>query len=411
MKNDIVTTGSTDSLTTWADYHPEVARMFNQPKTPWPCEAIRTDLGAQQPTVVLSDDGELFAVAHDKIAHSADQGRTWQGLCDVPVDESVPAGMKMICWTPDGIGVTEKGTLLFYYSIHYNDKGQLNPEVKIWTDQTYHIEARIMRSSDHGQSWEGPISLDPSPFHCVGSDRARFVRLGGGVMAIALATQKQSRPGKPLEESERYFQAYIYISSDDGRTWQRSSSLGKYTCEADLLALPSGQILATARYQRVKLPSDPPELADTEYLSTEIGGHSVYKHTVLVQSDDAGKTWSQPRLVTAWYQQTACLVRLSDGTVVMPFGHKTSDEQGRRFGQRFMVSYDEGRSWSKTIYELHKGGLYASSVALPDDTIVTVHDNRKTEEGPGLAILRWQAPSREVVSKGGFFEPEEILGP
>jgi hypothetical protein len=55
-----------------------------------------------------------------------------------------------------------------------------------------------------------------------------------------------------------------------------------------------------------------------------------------------------------------------------PFGHKTT-AQGMRFGQRFLVSYDEGASWSQTVYELYHGGLYANSVVLDD---VTVHDNR-----------------------------------
>ncbi len=197
----------------------------------------------------------------------------------------------------------------------------------------------------------------------------------------------------------------MFTSSDDGQTWKQVGLLGKYLCEADLLPLPSGRIVSTARYQRVKFPADPPELAAPEGMSTKVGGNSVYKNTVLLSSDDGGKTWSQPRIVTGWLQQTACLVRLNDGTIIMPFGHKTQDVQGRMFGQRFMVSYDEGQTWSRNVYELHKGGLYANSVALPDDTIVTVHDNRKTEQGQGFCILRWRPPTREVVSKGGFFEP------
>ena len=39
-------------VTTRADYYPQLARIFAQPKTRWECEVVHTDFGAQQPTVV-----------------------------------------------------------------------------------------------------------------------------------------------------------------------------------------------------------------------------------------------------------------------------------------------------------------------------------------------------------------------
>jgi len=52
----------------------------------------------------------------------------------------------------------------------------------------------------------------------------------------------------------------------------------------------------------------------------------------------------------------------------MPFGH---NEKGG--GQRFMVSYDNGETWGKTVFELNIGGWYASTAVLSDDTIITVY--------------------------------------
>ena len=89
-------------------------------------------------------------------------------------------------------------------------------------------------------------------------------------------------------------------------------------------------------------------------------------------------------------------MRLADGTILMPFSHKDKGQ-----GQRFMISYDEGKTWSRTVYELHVGGMYASSVVLDDGTIVTAYAERN---GP-FTVLRWRAPSRKAVEKGGFFEP------
>jgi len=96
-----------------------------------------------------------------------------------------------------------------------------------------------------------------------------------------------------------------------------------------------------------------------------------------------------------------------DGTLVMPFGYKGVYE-GRKFGQRFMLSYDQGRTWSRTVYQLHTGGLYASSVVLDDGTILTVHDDRADTQR--LTALRWRVPPRAEVEKAGFFEPGQASG-
>ena len=210
-------------------------------------------------------------------------------------------------------------------------------------------------------------------------------------------------------------QAFLFTSTDDGRTWSRIGSLGKHSDESAFVELPSGRMLATTRYQRKKTGDDPEELATPYYLDPEhnrdqceecrkygptgVGGHSVYKQTAVLHSDDGGKTWSPPRIVTGWLQQTGCLVRLSDGTIVLPYSHKDAGH-----GQRFIVSYDEGETWSRAIYELNDFGMYASSAALEDDTIVTVHDGWSRTPNV-LQVLRWKAPPREEVEKHGFFTP------
>ena len=66
----------------------------------------------------------------------------------------------------------------------------------------------------------------------------------------------------------------------------------------------------------------------------------------------------RPRLVTGLLQQSASLVRLSDGALVITFG---------RPGQRFMLSYDVR-----------------------------------------LGVLRFKAPPREEAGRHGFFSPREL---
>jgi len=88
----------------------------------------------------------------------------------------------------------------------------------------------------------------------------------------------------------------------------------------------------------------------------------------------------------------------------MPVSHKDAGQ-----GQRLMISYDDGATWSRTVYELHKGGMYASSVVLADDTIVTAHARGRNMGGRGtLDVLRWNVPPKKEVEKGGFFTPRPV---
>ena len=132
--------------------------------------------------------------------------------------------------------------------------------------------------------------------------------------------------------------------------------------------------------------------------ATDIG-QTVFQNTAFTSSEDGGKTWATPRLITGLSQQTGSIVTLSDGTLVLTFG---------RAGQKFMLSYDQGKTWSKRAYSLNPTGEYARSVVLEDDTMVSVHDGVGEGERGRLCILRWKVPSREEVKKHGLFTPRKV---
>ena len=55
--------------------------------------------------------------------------------------------------------------------------------------------------------------------------------------------------------------------------------------------------------------------------------------------------------------------------------------------------------------------MYASSVVLANDTIVTVFS---ADSGPldgQLQALRWRVPPRDVVGGNGFFQPAAVAVP
>ena len=60
-----------------------------------------------------------------------------------------------------------------------------------------------------------------------------------------------------------------------------------------------------------------------------------------------------------------------------------------------------GETWSRTVFELHRGGLYGSSVVLSNGTIVTAFAWNATAAADGhgggdsgsLGLLHWEPPS------------------
>ena len=404
---------------TWADFHPELAEIFDSvfeyKKIDWPCEMIDTGVGpVNQPSITMGSDQELFVAGTDgQVFHSQDLGKTWALLCQSPsLKPEVPGGLEQHSLGLDaGIGVTAKGTILLAWIMRYNDgRGDRSHE-----NDNLHRVMWMTRSEDRGKTWKATELLDPSPYDNI-ADQCTVIQLSDGRLMVALRVEACSRPGKPVSISERIFRSFIYTSSDDGRSWSRFSEFTDHSPEPHLLELPSGKIVAALRYQRVKLPEDRPELGDCFYHEPSqrdesipggpmAVGRNLFQHTAFTFSEDGGKTWATPRLVTGTLAQTGSLVRLSDGTLVLIFG---------RWGQRFMLSYDEGKTWSKAVYSLNAIGEYARSVALEDDTIVTIHDNLGSDrnvKGSGrgrLMVLRWKAPPRKEVEKHGFFTPREV---
>ncbi|MAE63338.1 MAG: hypothetical protein CMJ18_03625 [Phycisphaeraceae bacterium] len=408
---------------TWADFHVEVAQNHRRRHLSWPSRQVLTDLAfCHQPTIVRSTvTGELYSHGaegrNDRpcalVWHSTDRGRSWSQLCRSPLlAPPMPPGARRSFCTYDGIGTTDRDTLLVSCRRHWD--GRANGVDAVWqSDPTSRDQAWVIRSGDRGQTWERSAELDSGDYLNVGSDVARFCLLENGKLLLAQCAMPWSHTDDRRPDPPWRGEAYLFESRDDGRTWQRIGTMGLDTCECDLLELPSKRILATTRYQRKRIDGDPPDMVSNEWLEvmeglhpgfpTEPEGYCFYKQTAVLHSDDGGRTWSTPRLVTGWLQQTACLVRLSDGTIVLPFSHKNDGH-----GQRFIISYDEGETWSNSIFELNGFGLYASSVALDDDTIVTVTETPRWHKPVQFHVLRWSVPPRKAVEEQGFFTPRPV---
>ena len=155
--------------------------------------------------------------------------------------------------------------------------------------------------------------------------------------------------------------------------------------EGGTIQLPSGRLLATIRYGRPLLPTDPPDLTE------RTGGMDrPYKHVRLNESGDRGRTWENLRLLTTVFGQCYGFpAALSDGTVavihdsrygpggVRPLEIPLNEEvpsPGVPSG-RAMISRDEGRTWEDEVYYLYYGDSdsgYSQSAVLDDGTILSI---------------------------------------
>ena len=173
----------------------------------------------------------------------------------------------------------------------------------------------------------------------------------------------------------------LYRSTDRGRNWQGPHKLADWCSQGDIITTPSGNLLATLRYQRGRRAADRPD--------TDRRG---FKHLFLAESADKGLSWRNLRpLTTVFGQCYGCPAIQRDGTVVVI--HDTRYGPGHR-GSRAMVSYDQGRTWANEVYYVSYTEDRAEpsfSVVLSNDTILSIVGADTKWKGPiDLFAIRWK---------------------
>jgi hypothetical protein len=166
---------------------------------------------------------------------------------------------------------------------------------------------------------------------------------------------------------------FCFRSTDQGETWQGPELVIDWGSEGATVLLPSGRVLATMRYQRLPQPSDSAEIRKHMGSHPRSKGLDGFKNVFLMDSDDGGRTWSPPRMLTTVYGQTFGYPAVqSNGAVVVV--HDTRYGPGRP-GARALISRNEGKTWDDEVYYLdHTAitGSYSAAVVLKDDTILTI---------------------------------------
>lgn len=345
------------------------------------------------PTLARRSNGELLlAFSGGREAHvcpfgrlewmrSKDGGETWgwpQVLLDSPIDDR-DAGLLE---TPSGsILVTHFTSLAYEPILERAERTAIGApggftEAKLldeWRaardrltahERSQELGCYMIRSTDGGVSWSARYRVPVnSPHGPIATKDGRLIYAGKGLW-----------DGGKLA---------FYESPDDGVTWNhladvpvRKGDIAENYHELHMVDAGGGRWLCHIRNHN----SD----AKGETLQTE--------------SEDGGKTWSEPHSIGVWGLPSH-LLRLRDGRLLMTYGYRRAP-----FGNQARISEDRGVSWSEPI-ELSGDGIggdlgYPSTVECDDGTMVTVwYEVLKGSPLAQLRQLRWRWATQDLPPK------------
>ncbi len=217
-------------------------------------------------------------------------------------------------------------------------------------------------SDNDGKTWEQIGKIDITSFKK--ADSWSMTRLEDGTLLLPI----QSSEARISEDWSTVISGkntlYASRSKDGGRTFPYRSILGDWcSVETNIAALPSSKLLVVIRYQRPRLPGNPPDLFERTGTAT-FRSLFPYKHVFLADSADDGLTWRNLRqLTTVFGQCFGSAVGLSEDRVVVVHDHRYPRELA---SGRAMVSLDGGQTWEDEVYYLCHGSAasYAFTITL-----------------------------------------------
>jgi hypothetical protein len=212
-------------------------------------------------------------------------------------------------------------------------------------------------STDNGATWTQKIRLCPDLFD-FGSPYGRIITLQDGTALMQVYLWPQG--AKELVGTlTREVQPCVGVlrSTDNGRTWGDWSLVANDHNEISLVELADGRIVAGMRR----------EAGDT----------------AVCESDDKGRTWTEPRIITKRRQHPPDLCRLQSGALLMVYGNRLDPK-----GVQCILSDDGGQTWSYdgrvflAWKALNRDCGYPSVVQLADGTLVMLYYAVGTEDRP-----------------------------
>lgn len=298
-------------------------------------------------------DGELLACpiqgGYSVIYRSTDEGVSWEKV-DMHGDEIPGKEQAMLCLR-DG-----KTVLL----------------------QTEASSACLFRSTDRGVTWQR-IEYG----HSMLTTRNFVQQSDGSVLKFGCTGTWGHQPGAARTT------AWRLRSRDGGLTWEREevttwNSSTLFFCEVNILPFSDTHFLAASRvagdFSRALAGAPPIGIGAGAGGETDEG-------IVLMESEDAGLSWSPPRWMGLGYSVThPHLLKLADGRILCVYRRHFVP-----FGLGAVLSEDSGKTWNTDrpiLLDVHTTCYtgWPTSVQFADGTVLT------TWASNAFHAIRWQLP-------------------
>jgi Neuraminidase (sialidase) len=359
----------------------QLARNADAPAADATVEWVRTITAQPEhyhgwSTVARAADGTLLVVVSGgreshvcpfgrvELLRSHDDGNTWtwpEVLLDTAIDDR-DAG---ICITPRGTVLVTTFTSLAYEAPLAKAKDWPADRLARWNAAHTRVSAEqrkallgtwMLRSTDGGGTWSAPYRVPLNSPHGP-------VALGDGRLLYA---------GRTLWDAQ--VKVGVAHSADDGLSWQWL---------ADIPVRPGDRAEDYHELHAVE--------ARSGKLIAHIRNHNEANRGETLQSEstDGGKTWTVPHSINVWGLPSH-LLRLRSGRLVMAYGFRRQP-----FGNQARWSDDAGKTWSAPVMlSMDGAGVdlgYPSTVELADGALFTVWYERLRESPRAvLRAARWR---------------------
>lgn len=261
--------------------------------------------------------------------------------------------------------------------------------------------ASVSRSEDGGVTWKTTQAFEG---YCLMRDVLE--ERDGSLLMVMSKGAYYNRSAPPS-------QAWLFRSSDGGRTWAEHRRLQVWNDpesmfdEASVVRLPDGRLLAAGRVSGdIQVGTTPPPRG----IPTP-GGDESGDHMILTESKDGGKTWSKPRPFLSYTEVHAHLLPLKDGRLLCTYA-----SYHLPFGVFAILSEDGGKTWDdqhpiQLAMSLSVYTGWPTSLQLPGGDILTTYAITGYLEGEGVSLtkpgkgdtvaeaVRWKLPPRSAVRK------------
>ena len=245
-----------------------------------------------------------------------------------------------------------------------------------------HIE--VLRSSDGGRTWHNQGSIhDGAPPHDGWSYRGPDIQEVPDGRLVMTATRFEAGKSKlfdPDSEALQRPEMILFWSEDAGRSWSEPQVVpvdlpqDRYTWNkaGDLLQLAPDRWMYPLETWKPEGYQGPPDQKAASVFSSDQG--QTWGEFTVVADDSTGRClW--------WDQMNA---RLPDGriyTMLWTHLYGTSED----LVNHWVVSSDEGRSWSKP-QPTNLRGQVCTPIPLPDGRVAAIYNYRHAPQGVRVAV-------------------------